>query len=113
MLTERLEADLVKIAPERREARFYRLTIWSDLFGRCSLAREYGRIGQPGTPPPNPFKTRDTAAEALRRLLPQKQRRRYQAAGSHQGWMSPWHLISQRQLACAAARSRSQTDRSW
>jgi predicted DNA-binding WGR domain protein len=38
--------DLVKRDPEKRQARFYRLELWPDLFGGVSLAREYGRIGQ-------------------------------------------------------------------
>jgi predicted DNA-binding WGR domain protein len=42
-------AELVKLAPAQRQARFYRLEIWPDLFGGFSLAREYGRIGQPRT----------------------------------------------------------------
>lgn len=41
-------AELVKLSPAQKQARFYRLEIWPDLFGGVSLAREYGRIGQPG-----------------------------------------------------------------
>jgi predicted DNA-binding WGR domain protein len=47
--THHLEAaELVKIVPAKKQARFYRLAIWPDLFGGFSLAREYGRIGQGG-----------------------------------------------------------------
>jgi hypothetical protein len=46
--TQTEAAELVKLSPAKRQARFYRLEIWPDLFGGFSLAREYGRIGQPG-----------------------------------------------------------------
>src|SRR5215212_1076645 len=36
------------LSPAKKQARFYRLEIWLDLFGGFSLIREYGRIGQPG-----------------------------------------------------------------
>ena len=42
------ETELVKRQPDQRQARFYRMAVWPDLFGGYSLAREYGRIGQPG-----------------------------------------------------------------
>jgi predicted DNA-binding WGR domain protein len=41
----------VKIVPAKKQARFYRLAIWPDLFGGFSLAREYGRIGKAGVLP--------------------------------------------------------------
>jgi predicted DNA-binding WGR domain protein len=41
-------AELVKLLPAKKQARFYRLAIWPDLFGGFSLAREYGPIGQSG-----------------------------------------------------------------
>jgi predicted DNA-binding WGR domain protein len=55
----------VKLSPAQRQARFYRLEIWPDLFGGFSLAREYGRIGQPGRLQLDPFPELDTAGEPL------------------------------------------------
>lgn len=34
-------AELVKLSPAERQARFYRLEIWPDLFGGFSLVREW------------------------------------------------------------------------
>jgi hypothetical protein len=45
MLTTQLPleaVELVKIVPAQRQARFYRLAIWPDLFGGFSLARDMG-----------------------------------------------------------------------
>ncbi len=58
-------AELVKLSPAKRQARFYRLEIWPDLFGGFSLAREYGRIGQPGRLQLDPFPEIDTPAKRL------------------------------------------------
>jgi predicted DNA-binding WGR domain protein len=62
-------AELVKLVPAKRQARFYRLEIWPDLFGRVSLAREYGRIGQPGRLQLDPFPEIDTARKAFARIV--------------------------------------------
>ena len=70
-------AELVKLRPAERQARFYRLAIWPDLFGRFSLAREYGRIGQPGNLRVDSFPAEDEAHRAFNRLLRQKQSRGY------------------------------------
>ena len=70
-------AELVKLAPAHRQARFYRLEIWPDLFGGFSLAREYGRIGQPGRLQLDPFPEIDTARKAFARIVSRKQRRGY------------------------------------
>ena len=75
--TEDLSAELVKLRPAERQARFYRLAIWPDLFGRFSLAREYGRIGQGGTLRVDSFGAEDEAEAAFRRLVRQKERRGY------------------------------------
>ena len=41
LITHHLEAaELVKIVPAKKQARFYRLAIWPNLFGGFSLARE-------------------------------------------------------------------------
>lgn len=53
--------------------------IWPDLFGGFSLAREYGRIGQPGRLQLDPFPEIDTARKAFARIVSRKQRRGYVA----------------------------------
>lgn len=70
-------AELVKLAPAKRQARFYRLEIWPDLFGGVSLAREYGRIGQPGRLQLDPFPEIETARKAFARIVTRKLRRGY------------------------------------
>jgi predicted DNA-binding WGR domain protein len=70
-------AELVKVSPAKRQARFYRLEIWPDLFGGFSLVREYGRIGQPGRLQFDPFPEIDAARKAFTRLVSKKQRRGY------------------------------------
>jgi predicted DNA-binding WGR domain protein len=71
-------ADLVKIVPEKNQARFYRLTLWPNLFGEVSLVREYGRLGQNGGHLRfDLFADEDAAVETYNRLLKQKLRRGY------------------------------------
>jgi predicted DNA-binding WGR domain protein len=70
-------AELVKVSPAERQARFYRLEIWPDLFGGFSLAREWGRIGQPGRLQILPFAEIDAARKAFARIVSSKQRRGY------------------------------------
>ena len=75
-------AELVKLHPAKRQARFYRLEIWPDLFGGFSLAREYGRIGQPGRLQLDPFPELDIARKAFARIVSRKQRRGYVPSAS-------------------------------
>jgi predicted DNA-binding WGR domain protein len=70
-------AELVKVSPARKQARFYRLEIWPDLFGGFSLAREWGRIGQPGQLQLSPFAEIEAARKAFARIVSSKQRRGY------------------------------------
>lgn len=70
-------ADLVKVAPAMNQARFYRLEIWADLFGGFSLAREWGRIGQPGQLRLDSFAELSAARKAFAALVRRKQRRGY------------------------------------
>jgi predicted DNA-binding WGR domain protein len=71
--THQLEAaELVKIVPAKKQARFYRLAIWPDLFGGFSLAREYG-----GRLCLTPFPEPESARQAFARIVRRKQRRGY------------------------------------
>ena len=73
------EAELVKCNPAANQARFYRMAVWPDLFGGYSLAREYGRIGQPGRLRLDPYPDEPQAVNALHKLLRRKTRRGYQS----------------------------------
>jgi predicted DNA-binding WGR domain protein len=72
------EAELVKLRPADNQARFYRLAVWPDLFGGYSLAREYGRIGQPGKLRLDPYPEEAQAVSAMMTLFRRKIRRGYQ-----------------------------------
>jgi len=76
-LTHPETAELVKRVPAERQARFYRLAIWPDLFGGFSLAREYGRIGQDGRLRLDHHPDIEAAGDAFADLFRQKQRRGY------------------------------------
>ena len=71
------EAELVKRNSADNQARFYRLAIWPDLFGGYALAREYGRIGQPGKLRLDPYAEEAQAVGALHALMRRKTRRGY------------------------------------
>jgi predicted DNA-binding WGR domain protein len=71
-------ASLVRIRPERREWRFYRLEVWPDLFGRALLVRHWGRIGTQGRRRLDPHPDPGAAINALAHLLRAKRRRGYQ-----------------------------------
>jgi predicted DNA-binding WGR domain protein len=71
------ETELVKCNPAANQARFYRLAIWPDLFGGYSLAREYGRIGQPGKLRLGPYAEESQAIGTLHKLMRRKTRRGY------------------------------------
>src|SRR5690349_23762237 len=90
-------ADLVKRDPALRQTRFYRLDIWPDLFGGFSLAREYGRIGQPGRLHLEPFAEIDAARKAFARIVSRKQRRRFPRTRSEEHTSE---LQSRRDLVC-------------
>jgi predicted DNA-binding WGR domain protein len=72
-----VETELVKRNSADNQARFYRLAIWPDLFGGYSLAREYGRIGQPGKLRLDPYPEESQAIGALHALMWRKTRRGY------------------------------------
>jgi predicted DNA-binding WGR domain protein len=62
-------AELVKLLPAQKQARFYRLAIWPDLFGGFSLAREYGRIGQSGRLQLDPYPEIEPARSSFARIF--------------------------------------------
>ena len=70
-------ASLVRIHPERNEWRYYRLSVWPDLFGRALLVRHWGRIGTPGRIRLDPHPDGGAAVNALARLAYTKRRRGY------------------------------------
>jgi predicted DNA-binding WGR domain protein len=72
------EAELAKRSAAANQARFYRMAVWPGLFGGYSLAREYGRIGQPGRLRLDPYPDEPQAVSALHKLLRRKTRRGYQ-----------------------------------
>ncbi len=71
-------ASLVRIRPEHREWRYYRMEIWPDLFGRALLVRQWGRIGTEGRRRLDPYPDPGAAINALATLLRAKRRRGYQ-----------------------------------
>jgi predicted DNA-binding WGR domain protein len=69
---------LHRIDPSRNMARFYRLVLQPDLFGGCSLVREWGRIGFAGQVRATAFPSADLAEAAQVWFLRAKERRGYQ-----------------------------------
>jgi predicted DNA-binding WGR domain protein len=70
-------ASLIRIRPEHREWRYYRMEIWPDLFGRALLVRQWGRIGTQGRRRLDPYPDPGAAINALAHLLRAKRRRGY------------------------------------
>jgi predicted DNA-binding WGR domain protein len=68
---------LYRTDPERNLRRFYLLDVQPDLFGRWSLVREWGRMGQPGDVLVRPYPTEGAASAALERQRSIKERRGY------------------------------------
>ncbi len=68
---------LIRIDPGSNAYRFYWLALWPDLFGGVSLAREWGRIGQPGKLRLDRYDSEQSAGRALARLAAAKRRRGY------------------------------------
>lgn len=70
---------LQKIDPEKRQNRFYRMSIDRDLFGDWRLLREWGRIGARGGQRLSEYFQSETDAErALAQLQQKKLRRGYE-----------------------------------
>lgn len=72
-----MDTDLVRIDPAANCFRFYRLAVWPDLFGGVSLARAWGRIGQPGKLRLDAHPDAESAETARARLVRAKRRRGY------------------------------------
>ena len=70
-------ASLTRLRPARREARFYRIAVWPDLFGRALLVRQWGRIGSAARQRLDPYPDPGAAINALARLARAKRRRGY------------------------------------
>lgn len=72
-----MEVHFIRIDPARDAYRFYSLVLWPDLFRGVSLAREWGRIGQPGQLRLDRYEDEEQAGRALRKVAASKQRRGY------------------------------------
>lgn len=68
---------LTRIDSQRNMARFYKLDIQPTLFGECSLVREWGRIGRPGTVRIETHQTRGQADMAMALNWARKLKRGY------------------------------------
>lgn len=73
--------ELKRVEPEHKRFRFYWLAVWPDLFGGYVLAREWGRLDQPGRLRLDPFATEAAACRVLDRLREAKRRRGYRFQG--------------------------------
>jgi len=71
------QASLTCRRPARHEARFYRIAVWPDLFGRALLARQWGRIGTAARLRLDPYPDPGAAINALARLARAKRSRGY------------------------------------
>jgi len=69
--------QLCRIDPELNMQRFYRLSLQPDLFGGCSLIREWGRMGSGGRVRRDGFESEGQAVSALVALSAAKTRRGY------------------------------------
>lgn len=67
-------AALIRVRPDRGEARFYGLEVWPDLFGRALLVRHWGRIGTKGRRRLDPHPDPGAAINALARLARARRR---------------------------------------
>ena len=68
---------LTRIDPAQNMRRFYRLALQPDLFGGCTLIREWGRIGRGGQLKREEFASEGQALDALNAMRRQKARRGY------------------------------------
>ena len=68
---------LTRIDPARNMRRFYRLALQPDLFGGCSLIREWGRIGCGGQIKREDFPSEGPAVDAMIAMQRRKALRGY------------------------------------
>ncbi len=68
---------LTRIDPAQNMRRFYRLALQPDLFGGCTLIREWGRIGRGGQMKQEAFPNEGQAVDALIDMQRRKARRGY------------------------------------
>lgn len=69
---------LTRIDPALNMRRFYRLALQPDLFGGCTLIREWGRIGRGGQIKRETFASEARAVDALIEMQRRKARRGYE-----------------------------------
>ncbi|MEM7671288.1 MAG: WGR domain-containing protein [Pseudomonadota bacterium] len=69
---------LTRIDPTQNMRRFYRLALQPDLFGGCTLIREWGRIGRSGQIKQQVFASEGQAVDALMAMRRRKARRGYE-----------------------------------
>jgi len=69
--------QLCRIDAEQNMQRFYRLCLQPDLFGGCTLIREWGRIGSGGRVRHDVFASEGQAVSALVAMSAAKTRRGY------------------------------------
>ena len=74
-------AHLRRVDPERRMHRFYRLALQPNLFGGCTLVREWGRIGSGGRLRHDEFPSEGQAVTALIAMSQAKAKRGYAPIG--------------------------------
>lgn len=72
-----IAAHLRRIDPEQNMRRFYRLGLQPDLFGGCTLIREWGRIGSGGRMRCDTHPSEGHAVTALIAMWQAKARRGY------------------------------------
>jgi len=72
---------LHRVDPDRNMRRFYRLALQPDLFGGCTLVREWGRIGSGGRVRLDTYESEGQAVDALAVLAKVRTRRGYAPPG--------------------------------
>lgn len=68
---------LQRLDPARNMRRFYLMTVHRDLFGGCTLVREWGRIGTQGRTIREVYPDEGQAVDALAQRAKTKSRRGY------------------------------------
>ena len=69
--------QLTRIDPQLNMRRYYRLALQPDLFGGCTLIREWGRIGRRGQLLCQQFDCEGQAVDALLAMQGRKAKRGY------------------------------------